>query len=63
MCLPMILGSCTGRPSLPTQAGILCPESFLAGLPSPSGLDLESASSGDLDGAGITGDMTGTAGQ
>ena len=57
----MILGLCTGPPSLPTPAGIQSPEFFgeASGFPSVSGL--ESASSGDLDGAGDTGGTTGMA--
>src|SRR5207244_12672854 len=56
-----ILGSCTATRSLHIQAGIPYRGSFLEGLQSRSGLDLESASSGDLDGAGITGDAIGRA--
>src|ERR1700722_6831218 len=43
------------------QAGIQCPESFLPARQSPSVLVLESGSSVDLDGAGVTGERTGMA--
>jgi hypothetical protein len=61
--VPMIPGSYTAHLLWLTRAGILCPESFLRALQSPSELDLESASSEDLTWAGIIGDMTGMAGQ
>src|SRR5712664_3477872 len=57
----MILGWCTVRLSLPIQAGIRCPGFFGAASDSRSVLDLESGTSEDLGGAGITGDMTGMA--
>src|SRR6266403_6232535 len=57
----MILGSCTGRLSLPTLAGIPCPGFFGAASAFPLVLDLVSASSEDLAGAGATGGTTGTA--
>src|SRR5712691_4038349 len=55
----MILGSSTGRPSLPTRAGTRCPGFFGMAPDCPSVLDLESASSEVLDGAGVTGGTTG----
>src|SRR5437016_941228 len=55
----MILGSSTGRPSLTTRAGTRCP-GFCGMAPDcPSVLDLESASSDVLHGAGVTGGTTG----
>src|ERR1700741_425644 len=55
----MILGSCTGRPSLPTPVGIPCPGFIGVGSDSPLESVLVSVSLEDLDGAGGTGDMTG----
>src|SRR5258705_12662970 len=57
----MILGSCTAGLSLLIQAGIPCPGFFGAASAFPLGLDLASASSEDLAGAGATGGTTGTA--
>src|SRR5712664_4033604 len=57
----MILGSFTGHLSLPTRAGIRCPEFFGAASDSHLVLDLASASSEDLGGAGVTGATTGMA--
>lgn len=50
-----------GALSLPTQAGIRCPEFFGEAWGSPSVSGLESVSSEDLGGAGATGDTTGMA--
>src|SRR5216683_2798714 len=61
MCQPMILGWCTVRLLLPTQAGIRCPVFFGAASDSRSVLDLESGTSEDLGGAGVTGGTTGMA--
>src|SRR5216683_5258077 len=61
MCQPMILGWCTVRLLLPTQAGIRCPVFFGAASDSRSVLDLESDTSEDLGGAGATGGTTGMA--
>src|SRR5258708_30056323 len=55
----MILGSSTGRPSLPTRAGTRCRGFFGMAPDCPSVLDLELASSGVFDGAGVTGGTTG----
>src|SRR5258706_16325182 len=57
----MILGSCTGRLSLPTRAGIRFPGFFGEASDSLSVSGLVSASSEDLAGAGATGGTTGTA--
>jgi len=57
--LRTILGSCTGRLSLPTLAGIRCPGSFGVASTFPLVLDLVSASSEDLGGAGATGGTIG----
>src|SRR6202171_6125865 len=57
----MILGSFTGHLSLPTRAGIRCPGFFGAASDSPLVLDLVSASSEVLGGAGVTGATTGMA--
>src|SRR5205085_3358116 len=59
-CLPTILGSCMERQSSRIQAGIRSPEFFGAASDSRSVSDSELATSEDLDGAGITGDTTGT---
>src|ERR1700722_4190567 len=61
MCLPMILGSGMEILSSPTLVGSPCPESFMTAQDFSSALDLESAFSADLDGAGTTGAGTGTA--
>jgi hypothetical protein len=61
MYLLMTLGSCTVRRSLPTLAGIPCQGFFGVAPAFPLVLDLVSASSEDLGGAGITGTTTGMA--
>src|SRR5260370_24287682 len=61
MCQLMILGWCTVRLLLSTEGGLPCPGFFGGAADSRSVLDSESATSEDLGGAGITGDMTGMA--
>src|SRR5258707_9390825 len=60
-CLPTIRGSCMVRRSSRIRAGIPYPGFFGVASDSRSVLDLELASSEDLDGAGATGDTTGVA--
>src|SRR6266851_6627890 len=59
-CLPTIHGSFMETQSSPTRVGFPCPESFMAAHQFTSEVDLESAFSEDLGGAGITGIMIGT---
>src|SRR6266403_163819 len=59
-CPPTIRGSYTEIRSSPTPGGFLCPESFMAAHQFTLAVVLESASSADLGGAGITGIMIGT---
>src|SRR6266478_9916296 len=61
ICQPMIRGWCTVRLLLLTQGGIPCRGFFGVASDSRSVLDLESVTSEDLGGAGVTGDMTGMA--
>src|SRR6266478_1224376 len=59
-CPPTIRGSYTEIRSLPTPGGFLYPEFFMAAHQFTLAVVLESASSADLGGAGITGIMIGT---